>query len=93
MCIFHCIDTEQEIKVKETNDVCMGKTEKFNIERKERKTMLRKKMFKDQKNRKVHRAREKMSSFNIYRKLSRQYLYLLDKNNVIILRRYRQILK
>jgi hypothetical protein len=32
-------------------------------------------------------AREKMPSLKVRRQLSRQYLYLLDKNNVNILRK------
>jgi len=80
--------------VREANDVCMRKKEKRNIERKKRTNMLEKKtlttkMSRYQNNRMVSSAKEKISSLNVCRKLSRQYLHLLDKHNVIILRSYR----
>ena len=42
MCIFHWIDNKEEIKVRDTNDDSMRQTKQLNIERKERKNMLKK---------------------------------------------------
>jgi len=51
-------------------------------------------MFKYQNNRNVRTQQErKMSSLNVCQKLSREYLYFLDKNNVIILQHERQMFK
>ncbi len=52
-----------------------------------RKNMDKKNVQVSKYNRMVRTVRGEMSSFNVYQKLSRQYFYPFNENNIIILRR------